>query len=153
MHWMENVKDLVKSEMEVTRVYNQHIYELNNYTCVFLVIAVSVPFKYWLLHNLPLSYCMLYSQLRFWVTWNLETLQFCLVTNLAIPSILKAMIKVSFSIQPTLSLAEVLIFSVIVCEVLMMSTFRPGFYKATNLRFPHISIIRGSTWAFINSVI
>jgi len=77
---------------------------------------------------------------------------FAWFTNLAISSIIQAVVKVSFSIQPTMSLAEVSIFSVTVYEVLLLSTFSPGFYKATNLRFLHISI-RVSTRAFITSVI
>ena len=46
----------------------QCVYELNNYQITRLRVltdCLKLPFKYWLLHNLLLSSCMLLSELQF----------------------------------------------------------------------------------------
>jgi hypothetical protein len=43
-------------------------------TCVFWIIALIVPYKYWLLHNLLLLYCMVILRAPIWDTWNLQSL-------------------------------------------------------------------------------
>jgi len=114
---------------------------------------------YWLLEVAfeilaPAQYAtvLLYVTLRasIWVIWNPQSLNFACFTDLAISSILQAMVKVSFSILPTLS-DIILTFSPIVPEVLLISTFWPKFYKAQNLRLLHISI-RGIPGVFIKFV-
>jgi len=119
---------------------------------VFLLAALNVPFKYWLLHNLLISHCVLILELPFGSLGIWTHCNFVCFTDLAISSILPAMVKVSSTILTTPSLSEVLIFSPVVPEVLLMSTFWPRFYKARNLWFLPISI-RGIQSAFINFAI
>lgn len=70
------------------------------------------------------------------VTWNLKSQHFTCCTDLAISSILQAMVKVNVPILCTLSLEEIFICSLAVTEVAIW----PRFYKAPNLRFLCISI-------------